>query len=159
MKKKNLVQMIFATSLLFVLSCEKSCQKKASQNEAGVFFENLENNQEVTSPLMIKFGVKGKTVRPALEDTTDQTSGHHHILIDNPYGFVEKGMPVPMDARHIHYGKGESSAILDLPEGVHTLSLQFADGAHVSYGKEMAATITVKVVSSAAEEGAKNDNE
>ena len=34
---------------------------------------------------------------------------------------------------------------LELPPGEHTLRLQFANGAHLSYGEKMSATITVKV--------------
>lgn len=80
-----------------------------------------------------------------MEDVQDKTSGHHHILIDHPAGFIEKGVVIPTDARNIHFGKGETSTELSLSPGVHTLSLQFGDGAHLSYGKDMATTITIKV--------------
>ena len=138
----------FSLALSFLPSCTKSCgaKKEQAEEKASVFFVEPKNNAEVSSPVKVVFGVKGKTVRPALEDVTDQTSGHHHLLVDNPEGFIEKGQPVPVDARHIHFGKGETEATIELAPGIHTLSMQFADGAHISYGKDMAATITVTVV-------------
>lgn len=147
MKITKLLSIMLSLVLLWSMSCTKGCQKKEAETQKtlGVFFENLKNNDEVTSPLTVKFGVTGMTVRAALEDVNDRTSGHHHILIDHPVGFIETGLAVPADPRHIHYGKGETSAILELPPGVHTLSLQFADGAHLSYGPDLSATITVRV--------------
>ena len=148
MQRTNILKILLASCLLSTMSCEKSCQKKedAAEHALGVFFEGLNNNDEVSSPLKVSFGVKGMRVRPALEDVHDKTSGHHHILIDHPMGFIDKGQPIPADPRHIHFGKGETTAIVELPAGTHTLSLQFGDGAHLSYGREMSATITVKVV-------------
>lgn len=148
MKKKYVLSLVSVVTLLLLSGCTKSCEKTQENKalEVAVFFETPSNNAEVTSPVEVKFGVKGMKVRPALQDVNDKTSGHHHILIDNPKGYIEKGQAIPVDAQHIHYGKGETSAQIDLPPGVHTLSMQFADGAHLSYGKEMAATITITVV-------------
>ena len=53
--------------------------------------------------------------------------------------------PVPADASHIHFGKGQSKHVLNVAPGQHTLTLQFADGAHRSYGPEWATSITVTV--------------
>lgn len=109
-----------------------------------VFFPTLKDGQQVKSPLTIDFGVEGMVVRPAGEDVLDKTSGHHHLIIDgapDPLGTV-----VAKDETHIHFGKGETSTTLSLTPGKHTLTLQFADGAHLSYGQRMAATITVDVV-------------
>jgi len=52
---------------------------------------------------------------------------------------------VPTDAKHLHFGKGETQAQVTLPPGRHTLTLQFADGAHRSYGPKWAATVRVNV--------------
>lgn len=139
---------IIATFLLMLstASCQKACQKKAETPEVGVFFESLKDNDEVNSPFEVRMGVKGMTVRPAMQDLQDKSSGHHHILIDHPQGFIEEGQVVPMDARHLHYGQAQTVATIELSPGTHTLSLQFADGAHLSYGQKMAKTITVRVL-------------
>lgn len=139
---------VLLLSLSLIPGCTKSCAKPGEKDQvsASVFFESPANNQSLTSPIEVKFGLNGMTIRPAMEELEDKTSGHHHILIDHPAGFIEEGQAVPADDSHIHYGKGETSAFVNLSPGVHTLSMQFADGAHRSYGKKMAATITVTVV-------------
>lgn len=143
--KSNKIKIGFVMAMLSLLpACTKSCGKKQGA-EPAVSFEAPKNNESVTSPFEVKFAVRGLSVRPAMENIDDTTSGHHHILIDHPTGFIEKGQAIPADSRHIHYGKGEESALLELSPGIHTLSLQFADGAHRSYGKELSATITVTV--------------
>ena len=50
-----------------------------------------------------------------------------------------------MDATHKHYGKGQSEGELVLEPGKHTITLQFANALHESYGKEFAKKITVNV--------------
>ncbi len=86
-------------------------------------------------------GVKGKTVAPA--GTMDMNKGHYHIIIDGNY--TEKGQMVMKDSTHLHFGKGQTVDTLPLRPGTHTLTLQFADGAHMSYGKDWSNTITVIV--------------
>ena len=106
-----------------------------------VFFEEPADGATVSSPVKIVFGVEGMEVKPAGELT--ENTGHHHIII-GPAG-IETGKAVPKDEKHIHFGKGQTSAELDLPKGEHKLTMQFADGNHMSYGEVMAATITITV--------------
>jgi len=108
---------------------------------AQVDFKNLKNNQVVTSPLKIEFSVKGKKVRPAGQLV--EGTGHHHLIINGKP--VPKGQAVPADERHIHFGKGQTSTTIELKPGTHTLTLQFADGVHLSYGKKWSKTIKVTV--------------
>lgn len=134
---------------------DKKADKKAEKKEekaeapelpavpegAKVFFANLEDGAEVKSPVAVEFGVEGMEVEPAGE--VAEGTGHHHIVIDGK--FIEMGGTVPADDTHIHYGGGQVNDTLDLEPGEHTLTLQFADGLHRSYGKQMSNTITVKV--------------
>ncbi len=94
--------------------------------------------------------VQGMAIRPAGEDINDRTSGHHHVLIDQPDG-VSEGTVVPATDKSIHYGKGQTIAYVNVPEGEHTLTLQFADGAHRSYGPKLSSTVKVKVKPSTGE--------
>lgn len=130
-------------ALVLSLSAFAEPAAKPAAEKAEVFFVNLKDGQEVASPVKVKFGLKGRKIRPALEDVTDKTSGHHHLIIDG--GPVPAGQPVITDDKHIHYGKGQTEAEITLPPGEHTLTLQFADGAHLSYGEAMSATVKVKV--------------
>jgi hypothetical protein len=108
----------------------------------GVSFANLADGAVVKNPVLVKFAVDGFTLRPAGEDVLDKTSGHHHLIIDGapePLGSV-----VGRDATHLHFGKAETETTITLTPGEHTLTLQLADGAHMSYGPALARTIKVK---------------
>lgn len=115
---------------------------------AKVFFEQPVNGAEVVGPLvegkvavLVKMGVSGIEVRPAGEQI--KGTGHHHIIINGaglPLGDV-----VPKDDSHLHFGLGQTEAEVQLSPGPHTLSLQFADGAHLSYGPQLASSIKIQV--------------
>jgi len=45
----------------------------------------------------------------------------------------------------VHFGKGQTEAEVKLPPGNYKLTMQFADGFHLSYGKDMSATINIAV--------------
>ena len=71
-------------------------------------------------------------------------TGHHHLIVDGAP--IPAGKMVPVDAKHIHFGKGQTETVLKLTPGLHTLTLQFADGAHGSYGPNLSSTIQVTVI-------------
>ena len=71
-------------------------------------------------------------------------SGHHHILVDAA-GPMASGIVIPKDSVHLHFGNAQTSAEIKLPAGKHTLTLQFADGLHRSYGDKLSSTVTVNV--------------
>jgi uncharacterized protein DUF4399 len=112
------------------------------ENQQGVFFVNLKDGDKVTSPVIIQMGVNGMEVEPA--GKLDEGKGHNHLIIDG--GFTERGQVVPADASHIHFGKGQTSDTLQLSPGKHTLTLQFANGLHESYGKDWSKTISITVI-------------
>lgn len=132
-------------SLLIVLLASFACanSQASKKTKVSVDFASLKNNQEVKSPFKVKMKVEGMKIRPAGEDVTDKTSGHHHLLINR--GAIPAGQPIPTDAAHIHFGKGQTEHELTLEPGDYTLTLQFADGAHLSYGPELSKSIQVKV--------------
>lgn len=111
--------------------------------KAKVFFISPKDGATVAKKFKVKMGVEGIKIRPAGEAPDEMTSGHHHLIIDG--GPTPAGVPVPADAKNIHFGKGEGETELTLPPGDHTLTLQFADGAHRSFGDKMSATIKIKV--------------
>ncbi len=107
-----------------------------------VFFANLEDGQSVTSPLTVEFGVEGMEVVPA--GAIEENKGHHHLLIN--HDFVGAGEVIPAgDSTLIHFGKGQTSTEVNLAPGDYQLTMQFANGAHMSYGEKMSATINVVV--------------
>lgn len=107
-----------------------------------VYFANLEDGQVVTSPLTVEFGVEGMVVEPAGE--IKENSGHHHLLIN--HDFTPAGEVIPAgDSTLIHFGAGQTSTEVNLAPGDYKLTMQFANGAHMSYGEKMSATINVSV--------------
>jgi hypothetical protein len=107
----------------------------------GVYFVEPTDGATVTNPVHVKFGIDGMTVAPA--GTMTPGTGHHHLLIDGQP--LAKGEVVPVSDKSLHYGKGQTETDITLPPGDHTLTAQFADGAHRSYGPEWSQTITVHV--------------
>ena len=54
---------------------------------------------------------------------------------------------VPNDTNHLHFGKGQTEARIELPRGTHTLQLLFGDSGHVPHDPPLFSpkiTITVK---------------
>ena len=142
MKIKN-----FALLSLFAVLCVAGCKKTTSSAESPkrVFFIAPKDGDTVPATFKVEFGVEGMTLQPAGEAIDDKTSGHHHLLIDYAKGYNDSGEIVLKDDKNIHFGKGESNTLLTLSPGPHKLTLQFADGAHRSYGKELSTSINVIV--------------
>lgn len=106
-----------------------------------VSFMNIEEGDVVSSPVEVIMEVEGMEVMPAGKEAPN--SGHHHIIIDGEP--VPKDQVVPADDKHIHFGDGATETTVELPPGEHTLTLQFADYAHRSYGPEMSKTVKIIV--------------
>ncbi|MEO5999631.1 MAG: DUF4399 domain-containing protein [Chitinophagaceae bacterium] len=109
---------------------------------AKVYFKNIKNGQTVSSPVKLEFGADGIEVDTAGVITAGK--GHHHLLIDAGDS-TEAGIVVGKDSTHIHYGKGQKEATIQLTPGKHTLALQFADGIHRSYGGKLSSSVSITV--------------
>lgn len=132
-------QLVFIVGLL--LAATFSPGIAWSVEGARVFFVEPQDGATVSSPVHIKMGVEGMTVNKAGE--MKEHTGHHHLIING--SAVKAGAVVPADERHIHFGAGQTETDVQLPAGTHTLTLQFADGAHGSYGNRLSSTITIHV--------------
>jgi hypothetical protein len=114
---------------------------KGSIVRPRVFFVSPKDGATVKSPFVVKFGLEGMKVHKA--DEVIPGTGHHHLIINA--GSVAKGQPIPKDEHHLHFGDGATQTKVKLPPGEYTLTLQFGDGSHLSYGQEMSSTISIKV--------------
>lgn len=108
---------------------------------AKVVITEPKDGATVSSTFTVKMTVEGMKIATA--GTNEPGTGHHHLIIDGTA--TPKGKTIPTDATHVHYGKGQSEAHLTLKPGKHTITDQFADGAHVSYGEMMSSTIHITV--------------
>ena len=109
---------------------------------ARVYFANLKDGQTVTSPLKVEMAVDAMHVDTA-NGMLKPASGHHHILVD--MDSIKTGEVIKKDSVHIHFGNAQTSAEITLSPGKHSLTLQFADALHRSYGSKLTSKITVDV--------------
>lgn len=121
---------------LLLLGCSK--EEKPS---GRVFFVEPKDGAEIAGPVKVVMGVEGMTVQPSGEVV--EGTGHHHIIVNG--GAMRAGQVIPTDDTHLHFGKGQTEATLELPPGDYELTMQFADGLHRSYGEELSDTIHVTV--------------
>lgn len=119
----------------FVVSCSTAFAAN------GVKFVEPTNGAKVARKFKVKMGLDGYTIAPVGD--LAKGKGHHHLIVDS--GPVAEGTVVPADKTHLHFGKGQTETEVELTPGKHKLTLQFADGAHRSYGPAMSETIEVTV--------------
>ncbi len=113
---------------------------------AEVFFEEPKDGASVTSPVKIKMGVGGLVLEPAGE--VRDGHGHHNVMVDVGATFFIQdylGNAIPNDSLHLHFGKAQTEALLDLGPGEHTLKLLFADGDHYPLNPIVSHSIKITV--------------
>jgi hypothetical protein len=96
---------------------------------AEAYLISPQDGQTVTSPFVVRFGLRGMGVAPAGIDMPG--TGHHHLIIDAPLPPARQ--PVPFDEQHKHFGKGQTETELSLPPGEHTLQLILGGHTHVPH--------------------------
>lgn len=97
---------------------------------ARVFFVEPKDGATVGQDVHVKFGVEGIAIAPAADGK--EGTGHHHLLVDGKE-LPPLDAPIPADAVHKHYGKGQTEDTIHLEPGAHTLQLDLADARHVQF--------------------------
>jgi hypothetical protein len=97
---------------------------------AKVFIVSPRDGARVGQDVHVAFGARGIAVAPTGE--AKPRSGHHHLLID-AQELPPADAPIPNDATHRHYGKGQTEDTIHLEPGTHTLQLDFGDAAHMQF--------------------------
>lgn len=132
--------------MLIIFTLMSSVISAASQSREGseVFFISPKDGQVVKNPVRLSFGLSGMDLVEA--GINRPFSGHHHLLI-NVNQLPDMNLPIPSDNKHIHFGKGQDSGVINLNPGQYTLQLLFADYLHIPHDKPLISKkITVKVV-------------
>jgi hypothetical protein len=96
---------------------------------AGVFFVEPADGATVGRKLTVKFGISGMELVPA--GTSKPNSGHHHLLIDAPLPAFDR--EIPSDLNHVHFGRAQTEAEINLTPGDHTLQLLLGDHEHIAH--------------------------
>ena len=97
---------------------------------AAVYFLSPADGATVSSPVTIRFGLRGMGVAPA--GVTTANTGHHHLLVDVET-LPPDNLPIANDANHRHFGLGQTETELALPPGRHTLQLVLGDALHIPH--------------------------
>ena len=133
-----------ALALAGSITAAQAQDRTPSPPGAKVFIISPKNGATVSSPVTVKFGIKGMTLAPA--GSKDPNTGHHHLLIDtDPPADLSQPLPSIPD-KIVHFGKAQTEATVTLTPGKHTLQLLLADGNHIPHNPPVLSkkiTITV----------------
>jgi hypothetical protein len=105
---------------------EGAGSRTPAPEQARAWIVQPADGAEVPPTFKVVFGLSGFGVAPAGVDVTN--TGHHHLLIDTELENYDA--PVPSDAHHRHFGKGQTETTLTLEPGEHTLQLVMGDHLH-----------------------------
>ena len=136
MPQKNLLLSIMLMTLLGAGTASAEDAPKAAParakapSGAQVFIVTPADGATVGQDVKVEFGAKNISVAPATN--TAPGTGHHHLLIDAAE-LPPVDLPIPADATHKHYGKGQTEDTIHLEPGDHTLQLDFADALHMQF--------------------------
>ncbi len=121
----------FSVLIGFVTACSQQGAAPASYpDQDGVYIVTPRDGDVVTSPVTVRFGLKGRGVAPAGVDL--QNTGHHHLLIDVA-SLPPLNAPLPADEHHVHFGGGQTETVVELAPGRHTLQLVLGDQLHIPH--------------------------
>lgn len=117
--------------------------RSPAPKDAELYFITPKDGETVTGPVTVRFGLRGMGIAPA--GIAMENTGHHHLLIDTVP--PPPNLPVPADANHVHFGKGQTEATVTLAPGRHRLQLLLADHLHIPHDPPVVSkpvTIVVK---------------
>lgn len=118
--------------------------RTAAPADVELYFISPKDGETVGQEFVVRFGLKGMGVAPA--GMVKEKTGHHHLLIDLD-DLPPLDQPIPMDAKHVHFGAGQTETTLKLAPGKHTLQLDLADALHMQFDPPIVSkkiTVTVK---------------
>ena len=133
-----------AAAFLLLTMSALAAELPRSPAPAGVelYFIAPQDGAKVANPVTVRFGLKGMGVAPA--GIAMAGTGHHHLLIDATVPPSDR--PIPADDRHVHFGKGQTEAVLTLTPGRHRLQLLLGDHLHLPHNPPViSAPITITV--------------
>lgn len=123
-------------------------QGKTAPKDAYLYFITPADGDTTKSAFWCRFGLRNMGVTHAGDSFAN--TGHHHLLIDADEP-ISPGEPIPQDRKHLHYGAGETEALIELPPGKHTLQLVLGDGMHFNFDPPLVSKKITITVSSASQ--------
>ena len=111
------------------MAVKPTLAKTPSAKDASVYFISPKDGETVSKKFKVQFGLKGMGVAPA--GVIKKNTGHHHLIVDSV--LKNPQMPIMKDKNHIHFGGGQTEAMVELPKGKHTLMLLLGDNNHIPH--------------------------
>jgi Domain of unknown function (DUF4399) len=119
-------------------------QELSTPKGAYLYIISPKDGATISSPFWCLFGLRGMGITHAGDQFP--SSGHHHLFIDVDEP-LNPGEPIPQDKKHLHYGSGQTEALIQLSPGQHTLQLVLGDAKHFPFNPPLMSkkiTITIK---------------
>tara|TARA_B100001564_G_scaffold253702_1_gene215801 strand:- start:32 stop:472 length:441 start_codon:yes stop_codon:yes gene_type:complete len=123
---------VFLSSYFSYAYSADGVAQSLSKDDSRVYIVSPKNNDIVENPITVIFGLDNMEISPA--GIKKKFSGHHHLLIDVKT-LPDLSMPIPADENHMHFGKGQTSVVIELKKGIHTLQLLMGDYVHIPHNK------------------------
>lgn len=103
-----------------------------------------QDGSTLSSPFLVKFGIKNFMIAPAGENI--DKAGHFHLLInqDSP---LSANQLIPSDKHHLDFDQGAHEVLLTLPPGKHSLQLVVGDQSHEALLPLISKKIEITIVS------------
>jgi hypothetical protein len=133
---------VLATTL--AVSPGRAADTKPMPEDARVYIIWPADGQVIQGgKFWVRMGLSGAGIAPA--GVEKQYTGHHHLIIDADLPPLDE--EIPNDRNHLHFGRGQTEARLELPPGKHTLQMLLGDDNHVPHKPPLySKKITITVV-------------
>jgi hypothetical protein len=123
-------RLALAAPSMFILVTPALAGPSPAAKDAELYFISPRDRQKVRSPVRCRFGLRNMGVAPA--GVKNPNTGHHHLLVDVTEP-LDASAPIAQDKKHLHFGAGQTEALIELPPGPHTLQLVLGDADHVPF--------------------------
>jgi hypothetical protein len=122
---------VFRYSMLVIMIAVGSACAPASAPQPRVFFAEPQDGATVKSPVHLKFGIENYQVAAVPTGTVETARpgmGHYHVAVDSEC--LTAGTAIQKAAPWVHFGDGKAEIDMQLPPGMHKLTLQLGDDLH-----------------------------
>ena len=126
----RIAPMAWLLAALALLPFGAYAQDIPAPKDAYLYIISPQDGAVVKGPFLCRFGLRNMRVVRAGNNAP--ASGHHHLLVDVDAP-LDRKEPIPLNKRHIHFGEGETEALIELPPGKHTLQLVLGDAKHYPF--------------------------
>ena len=141
--KKIAIRVLLALGIGIGVAIAAELPRSPAPQDVELYIISPKDGETVTSPVTVRFGLRGMGIAPA--GVAMENTGHHHLLIDTDP--PPANLPVPADDNHVHFGKGQTETVVKLAPGRHKLQLLLADHVHIPHDppvKSKPITVTVQ---------------